>query len=54
MSFELVDNLFQVVVLFGAAVAGRHPVPPAEGPGCLILAFGYACFAMAPSFMCST
>ena len=46
MSFELVDNLFQVVVLFGAAVAATVLSVRRKERGCLILAFGYACFAM--------
>lgn len=50
MSFELVDNLFQVVVLFGAAVAAAILSIRRKERGCLILAFGYACFAMGTLF----
>ena len=50
MSFELVDNLFQVVVLFGAAVAAAILSLRRKERGCLILAFGYACFAMGTLF----
>lgn len=50
MSFELVDNLFQVVVLFGAAVAATVLSVRRKERGCLILAFGYACFAMGTLF----
>lgn len=50
MSFELVDNLFQVVALFGAAVAAAILSIRRKERGCLILAFGYACFAMGTLF----
>ena len=50
MSFELVDNLFQVVVLFGATVAATVLSVRRKERGCLILAFGYACFAMGTLF----
>ena len=50
MSFELVDNLFQVVVLFSAAVAATVLSVRRKERGCLILAFGYACFAMGTLF----
>ena len=53
MSFELVDNLFQVVVLFSAAVAATVLSVRRKERGCLILAFGYACFAMGTLFYVS-
>lgn len=50
MSFELIDNLFQVVVLSGAALAAAWAAIRHESRGCLILALAYGCFAMGTLF----
>lgn len=50
MSFELLENLFQVVVLFGAAVVALVQSVRRQERCCLILAFAYACFAMGTLF----
>ncbi len=46
MSFELIDNLFQVVVLGGLAIASFVLAFRRSSRACLILAFGYASFMM--------
>lgn len=50
MSFELLDNLFQVVVLFCAAIVATAQFIRRKERCCLILAFAYACFAMGTLF----
>ena len=46
MSFELIDNLFQVLVLTGMSVASFVLSFRRRSRACLILAFGYASFMM--------
>ena len=46
MSFELLDNLFQVAVLGGASAAAVSLALRRKSRSCLILALAYACFAM--------
>lgn len=46
MNFELIDNLFQVVVLSCAALSALWAAFRRKDRLCLILAFAYACFAM--------
>lgn len=46
MSFEVIDNLFQVVMLGGMSLAALAAALWRGSRKCLVLAFAYACFAM--------
>ena len=50
MSFEVLDNFFQVAVLGGAAGAAAVLFLRRQQRRFLILAFSYACFAMGTLF----
>lgn len=46
MSFEIIDNLFQVLVLFGAMIASAVTACKRKSRDFLLLAGGYGCFMM--------
>lgn len=46
MNFEVIDNTFQVLVLLGMALASFYFALHRLSRACLILAFGYASFAL--------
>ena len=46
MSFEVIDNLFQVVLLGGMSLAALVAALWRGSRKCLMLAFAYVCFTM--------
>ena len=46
MNFEIIDNLFQILVLFGAMIASAVTACKRKSRDFLLLAGGYGCFMM--------